>query len=64
MDWKTQEDIRQKLDPPFEELFDCAEEHVLACLKEPWDSLCRNERREYDMVLSVNIYYFFVLATM
>jgi hypothetical protein len=22
----------------------------LACLKEPWDSLCRNERREYDMV--------------
>ena len=50
VDWKTQEDIRQKLDPPYEELFDCVEEHVLACLKKPWDSLCRNERREYDMI--------------
>ncbi|CAB4017228.1 Hypothetical predicted protein, partial [Paramuricea clavata] len=50
LDWKTQEDIRQKLDPPYEELFDCVEDHVLACLKEPWDSLCGNERREYEMI--------------
>ncbi|XP_028406218.1 regulator of G-protein signaling 22-like [Dendronephthya gigantea] len=50
LDWKTQDDIRSRLDPPFEELFDCVEDHVLACLKEPWDSLCRDERREYNMI--------------
>ena len=30
------DDIHRKLDPPFEELFDAAEEHVLGLLYDAW----------------------------
>ncbi|XP_046862690.1 regulator of G-protein signaling 22-like isoform X3 [Xenia sp. Carnegie-2017] len=46
----VRENIKKQLDPPYEDLFDDVDDHVLACLKEPWDSLCRDERKEYEMI--------------
>ena len=42
-----QEQVRKELDPPYEELFDAVEEHVLYSLLQPWNMLMSQERNEY-----------------
>lgn len=43
----VQEQVRKELYPPYEELFDAVEEHVLYSLLEPWNILVSQERDEY-----------------
>lgn len=53
-DIKCPTDIKKKiikqLDPPYEDLFDQAEQMVLNVLLEPWDSLVVTENLAYENV--------------
>lgn len=42
-----QTQVLKELEPPFEELFDAVEEHVLQSLLEPWNMLIAQEKNEY-----------------
>lgn len=42
-----QTQVLKELEPPFEELFDAVEEHVLQSLLEPWNTLIAQEKNQY-----------------
>ena len=42
-----QTQVLKELEPPFEELFDAVEEHVLQSLLEPWNMLIAREKNQY-----------------
>lgn len=42
-----QTQVLKELEPPFEELFDAVEEHVLQSLLEPWNMLIVHEKNQY-----------------
>lgn len=42
-----QTQVLKELEPPFEELFDAVEEHVLQSLLEPWNMLITQEKNQY-----------------
>ena len=42
-----QTQVLKELEPPFEELFDAVEEHVLQSLLEPWNMLIVQEKNQY-----------------
>ena len=42
-----QTQVLKELEPPFEELFDAVEEHVLQSLLEPWNMLIALEKNQY-----------------
>lgn len=42
-----QTQVLKELEPPFEELFDAVEEHVLQSLLEPWKMLFAQEKNQY-----------------
>ena len=44
------EQVRKELDPPYEELFDTVEEHVLLSLLEPWTMLQGEDESTYSKV--------------
>ena len=46
-----QQDIYKQLDPPYEELFDLAEEHALKILAEPWKAIGTEESVDYQEVI-------------
>ncbi|KAJ8394622.1 hypothetical protein AAFF_G00044250 [Aldrovandia affinis] len=50
LDEKSRRQVCACLTPPFEELFDPAEEHVLALLLEPWMLLTARDRAAYEKV--------------
>ena len=39
--------VHKELEPPYEELFDAVEEHVLHSLLEPWNLLAAHEKESY-----------------
>ena len=39
--------VHKELEPPYEELFDAVEEHVLHSLLEPWNLLMVHEKESY-----------------
>lgn len=39
--------VHKELEPPYEELFDAVEEHVLHSLLEPWNLLITHEKESY-----------------
>ena len=39
--------VHKELEPPYEELFDAVEEHVLYSLLEPWNLLIAREKESY-----------------
>ena len=39
--------VHKELEPPYEELFDAVEEHVLHSLLEPWNMLMAREKNVY-----------------
>ena len=43
-------DIYSHLEPPFEELFDEAEEHAIAVLYEAWQIMLDTDQRTYNKV--------------
>ena len=43
-----QTQVHKELEPPYEELFDAVEEHVLRSLLEPWSMLVSEEKSEYS----------------
>lgn len=43
-----QTQVHKELEPPYEELFDAVEEHVLHSLLEPWSMLVSGEKSEYS----------------
>ncbi|KAJ1193286.1 hypothetical protein NDU88_002585 [Pleurodeles waltl] len=43
-------DIYQKLDPPFEDLFDLAEEYILTLLMNPWILMTGSDRMAFEKV--------------
>ena len=43
-----------RLTPPFEELFDSAEEHTLTLLLEPWTLLTSQDTQIYEQVRSLS----------
>ena len=42
-----QTQVHKELEPPYEELFDAVEEHVLHSLLEPWNMLMAQEKDLY-----------------
>ena len=42
-----QTQVHKELEPPYEELFDAVEEHVLHSLMEPWNMLVSQEKDNY-----------------
>lgn len=42
-----QTQVHKELEPPYEELFDAVEDHVLHSLLEPWNMLVSQEKDEY-----------------
>lgn len=40
--------VHKELEPPYEELFDAVEEHVLNTLLKPWSMLVSQEKDEYS----------------
>ncbi|KAK6491497.1 regulator of G-protein signaling 22 isoform X1 [Huso huso] len=49
-DLDTRKQIYQKLDPPFEDLFDPAEEYILTLLLVPWMQMTSSDRTAYKRV--------------
>ena len=47
--------VYQCLSPPFEELFDGVEEHILSLLLEPWTLLLSRDTHSYQRVGSLHI---------
>ena len=47
---ETQNQVNKELDPPYEELFDAVEEHILFCLMEPWNQLQNEDNNFYSQV--------------
>ena len=43
-----QTQVHKELEPPYEELFDAVEEHVLHSLLEPWNMLVSQEKHQYS----------------
>lgn len=43
-------EIYQKLDPPFEDLFDSAEEYILTLLLSAWTLMTKSDRQAYGKV--------------
>ena len=43
-----QQQVHKELEPPYEELFDAVEEHVLHSLLEPWNLLIAQEKESYN----------------
>jgi len=39
--------VHKELEPPYEELFDAVEEHILHSLLEPWNLLIAHEKESY-----------------
>ncbi|KAI1894192.1 hypothetical protein AGOR_G00113300 [Albula goreensis] len=50
LDEESRRQVYMCLTPPFEELFDSAEEHVLALLLQPWTMLMDRDRAVYERV--------------
>lgn len=44
-------EIYQKMEPPFEDLFDSAEEYVLTLLLEPWMKMVEVDKCIYEEVI-------------
>ena len=41
--------VHKEMEPPYEELFDAVEEHVLHSLLEPWNLLIDREKKSYSL---------------
>ncbi|XP_074056707.1 regulator of G-protein signaling 22 isoform X2 [Macrotis lagotis] len=50
---KKKKDIYMKIDPPFEDLFDAAEEYILLLLLEPWIKMVKSDQNNYEQVEQV-----------
>ncbi|KAM4688914.1 regulator of G-protein signaling 22 [Discoglossus pictus] len=50
VDQIIKKEIYQKLDPPFEDLFDAAEEYILALLLSAWIEMTESDRKAYGKV--------------
>lgn len=46
-------DIYSHLDPPFEELFDEAEEHAISVLYEAWHMMLLTDQKTYNKVYRI-----------
>uniref|UniRef100_A0A670KAU7 Regulator of G protein signaling 22 n=1 Tax=Podarcis muralis TaxID=64176 RepID=A0A670KAU7_PODMU len=46
----TKNEIYQKIEPPFEDLFDSAEEYILILLLDPWMKMVEQDRKTYGQV--------------
>ncbi|XP_060133669.1 regulator of G-protein signaling 22 isoform X2 [Zootoca vivipara] len=46
----TKSEIYQKIEPPFEDLFDSAEEYILTLLLDPWMKMVEQDRKTYGQV--------------
>ncbi|XP_043832251.1 regulator of G-protein signaling 22 [Dromiciops gliroides] len=47
---KKKKEIYMKIDPPFEDLFDAAEEYILLLLLEPWIQMVKSDQNNYGQV--------------
>ncbi|XP_072462984.1 regulator of G-protein signaling 22 isoform X2 [Notamacropus eugenii] len=47
---KRKKEIYMKIDPPFEDLFDAAEEYILLLLLEPWMEMVKSDQSNYGQV--------------
>lgn len=47
----TKNEIYKRIDPPFEDLFDLAEEYILAILLVPWMKMIEEDREIYGKVI-------------
>uniref|UniRef100_A0A4X2KAI3 Regulator of G protein signaling 22 n=1 Tax=Vombatus ursinus TaxID=29139 RepID=A0A4X2KAI3_VOMUR len=50
LEQKKKKEIYMKIDPPFEDLFDAAEEYVLLLLLEPWLQMVKSDQNNYGQV--------------
>jgi len=50
LNWNERKKIRSLLDPPFEDLFDEAEEYVLKLLIVPWNQMLNLDQASYRKV--------------
>ena len=46
--------VHKELEPPYEELFDAVEEHVLCSLLEPWNMLTQQEKGLYEVEVKLH----------
>ncbi|WAR24165.1 RGS22-like protein [Mya arenaria] len=52
LDGEACKDIRAHLDPPFEELFDAAEEHAIMVVHQAWQEMWENDQKTYHKRVS------------
>ena len=52
-DVKLQMEIHKRLDPPYEELFDNAEEHALKLLADAYSEIFQEESIDYEEVFEI-----------
>lgn len=45
------DEIYQKIEPPFEDLFDPAEEYILTLLLDPWLEMLERDKIKYEKVI-------------
>ncbi|XP_056679250.1 regulator of G-protein signaling 22 isoform X2 [Monodelphis domestica] len=53
LEHKRKKEIYMKIDPPFEDLFDVAEEYILLLLLEPWLEMVKSDQNNYGQVEQV-----------
>ncbi|XP_044539874.1 regulator of G-protein signaling 22 [Gracilinanus agilis] len=53
LEHKKKKEIYMKIDPPFEDLFDAAEEYILLLLLEPWVEMVKLDQNNYEQVEQV-----------
>ena len=54
VDRDIQVQVHKELEPPYEELFDAVEEHVLRSLLEPWNMLTQQEKGLYEVEVKIH----------
>ncbi|XP_052776517.1 regulator of G-protein signaling 22-like isoform X2 [Mya arenaria] len=55
LDGEACKDIRAHLDPPFEELFDAAEEHAIMVVHQAWQEMWENDQKTYHKVELIEV---------